>query len=87
MAGSEVPLALAMFTGLRKRDCLTLPKSAIRDGIIHLDTSRPAKRLRSRCTPACRSCSTAPAHDADTVSATTNGTPWTESGFNSVWDR
>jgi hypothetical protein len=29
----------------------------------------------------------APTQEAATVAATTNDTPWTESGFNSVWDR
>ncbi len=29
----------------------------------------------------------APTHHGSTVAATTRGTPWTESGFNSVWDR
>lgn len=84
----KVPLALAMFTGLRKRDCLTLPKSAIRDGIIHLDTSKTGEEVEIPIHPGLQLVlDTAPAHEADTVAATTNGTPWTESGFNSVWDR
>ena len=84
----KVPLALAMFTGLRKRDCLTLPKSAIRHGVIHLDTSKTGEEVDIPVHPGLRLVlDAAPDHDAPTVAATTNGTPWTESGFNSVWDR
>jgi integrase len=83
----KVPLALAMFTGLRKRDCLTLPKTAIRDGVIHLNTSKTGE-IEIPVHPGLQLVlEAAPAHEAATVAATTNGTPWTESGFNSVWDR
>jgi integrase len=84
----KVPLALAMFTGLRKRDCLTLPKSAIRHGVIHLSTSKTGEEVDIPVHPGLQLVlDAAPAHDAATVAATTNNTPWTESGFNSVWDR
>jgi integrase len=84
----KVPLALAMFTGLRKRDCLTLPKSAIRHGVIHLSTSKTSEDVEIPVHPGLQLVlEAAPAHEAATVAATTNGTPWTESGFNSVWDR
>jgi integrase len=84
----KVPLALALFTGLRTRDCLTLPKAAIRDGIIHLDTSKTGEEVQIPVHPGLQIVlDAAPVHDAPTVAATTNGTPWTESGFNSVWNR
>jgi integrase len=77
-----------MFTGLRKRDCLTLPKSAIRDGAIHLETSKTGEEVQIPIHPGLQLVlEAAPSHDAITVAATTNSTPWTESGFNSVWDR
>jgi integrase len=84
----KVPLALAMFTGLRKKDCLTLPKTAIRDGVIYLDTSKTNEEMPIPVHSGLQMIlDAAPAHHGPTVAATTRGTPWTESGFNSVWDR
>lgn len=84
----KVPLALAMFTGLRKKDCLELPKTAIRDGVIYLGTSKNDQEMHIPVHSGLQMIlDAAPAHEAATVAATTNGTPWTESGFNSVWDR
>lgn len=84
----KVPLALAMFTGLRKRDCLTLPKTGIRDGVICLNTSKTDEEVHIPVHPGLQIVlDAAPDHGAATVSGTTNGTPWTESGFNSVWSR
>jgi integrase len=84
----KVPLALAMFTGLRKKDCLTLPKTAIRDSVIYRDTSKTNEEMPIPVHSGLQMIlGAAPTHEAATVAATTNGTPWTESGFNSVWDR
>ena len=77
-----------MFSGLRKKDCLTPPKTAIRDGVIYLDTSKTNEEMPIPVHSGLQMIlDAAPAHDGLTVAATTRGTPWTESGFNSVWAR
>jgi integrase len=81
-----VPVALAMFTGLRKGDVLRLPKSAIRDGRIWRRTGKTGYELSIPLHPdLVRILAAASPHDAVTVAATTNGTPWTDSGFNSTF--
>lgn len=80
----RLPVALAMFTGLRKGDVLALTKGAIRDGRIWRRTNKTGQEVSIPVHPdLARLLATAPRHDAVTVAATTNGTPWTESGFNS----
>ena len=80
----RIAIALAMFTGLRKGDVLSLTKSAIRDGRIWRRTNKTGHELSLPIHPDLEKLlSTAPRHDAITIVATTNGTPWTESGFNS----
>ena len=81
----RLPVALAMFTGLRKGDVLALTKPAIRAAKsgegpnktgqevsipVHPDLARPAWRTHQGTTRL-------------RLPATTKGTPWTESGFNS----
>jgi integrase len=80
----RLPVALAMFTGLRKGDVLALTKGAIREGRIWRRTNKTGQEVSIPVHPdLARLLTTAPKHDAITVAATTNGTPWTESGFNS----
>jgi integrase len=82
----QLPVALAMFTGLRKGDVLTLTKNAIRDGRILRRTGKTGQEVLIPIHPdLARLLSEAPHHDAVTVAATTNGTPWTISGFNSTF--
>ncbi|MCP1848367.1 MULTISPECIES: tyrosine-type recombinase/integrase [unclassified Bradyrhizobium] len=80
----KLPVALAMFTGLRKGDVLSLAKSAIRDGKIWRRTNKTGQELSLPIHPDLSELlGRYSQHDAITVAATTNGTPWTESGFNS----
>ena len=82
----RVPVALAMFTGLRKGDVLSLTKSAIKDGQIWRRTSKTGQEISIPIHPDLADLlASAPRHDAVTIAATTNGTPWTESGFNSTF--
>jgi integrase len=75
-----------MFTGLRKGDVLKLPKSAVRDRRIWRRTAKTGYELSLPIHPDFQAIlSEAPAHDAITLAGTTNGTPWTESGFNSTF--
>lgn len=82
----RVPVALAMFTGLRKGDVLALTKSAIRNGQIWRRTSKTGQEVSIPIHPDLAALlAAAPKHDAITIAATTNGTPWTDSGFNSTF--
>ncbi|UGY17996.1 tyrosine-type recombinase/integrase [Bradyrhizobium septentrionale] len=80
----KLPVALAMFTGLRKGDVLALRKSAIRSGRIWRRTNKTGLELSIPIHPdLAQILAGSPHHNAITVAATTNATPWTESGFNS----
>jgi integrase len=80
----RLPVALGMFTGLRKGDVLALTKAAIRDGRIWRRTNKTGQEVSIPIHPdLSHLLATAPEHDAITIAATTKGTPWTESGFNS----
>jgi integrase len=80
----RLPVALAMFTGLRKGDVLALTKGAIRDGKIWRRTNKTVHEVSLPIHPDLAALlATARQHDAITLAATTAGTPWTESGFNS----
>jgi integrase len=82
----RVPVALAMFTGLRKGDVLALTKSAIRDGQIWRRTQKTGQEVSIPIHPdLAELLAAAPKHNAVTIAATTNGTPWTDSGFNSTF--
>jgi len=82
----RVPIALAMFTGLRKGDVLSLTKSAIKDGQIWRRIGKTGQEISVPIHPDLADLlASAPRHDAVTIAATTNGTPWTESGFNSTF--
>ena len=89
---AEVPhqlraaVALAMFTGLRKGDVLALTKNAIRAGHISRRTGKTGQEISIPAHPdLMRLLQEAPAHSAVTIAATTRGTPWTVSGFNSTF--
>jgi len=82
----KAPIALAMFTGLRKSDVLTLTKGAIRDGRIWRRTSKTGQEVSLPIHPDLKDLlGTLPTHDAVTLAATSRGKPWTTSGFNSTF--
>lgn len=82
----RVPIALAMFTGLRKADVLTLTKTAIRNGRIWRKTGKTGQEISLPAHPdLIKLLEEAPRRTAITFAATTNGTPWTISGFNSTF--
>jgi integrase len=79
----RLPVALAMFTGLRKGDVLALEKAALRDNQIWHQTSKTGVEISLPVHPhLARLIKKAPAHDAATLAATTAGSSWTVSGFN-----
>ncbi len=78
----KVPIALRMFTGLRKGDVIKLPRHALRGGVIQ--TSKTGEEVNLHIHPDLQAIlEAAPAHSAVTLAATSEGTSWTESGFNS----
>jgi integrase len=80
----RAPVALAMFTGLRKSDVLSLTKTAIRNGRLWRKTGKTGQEVSVPLHPDLAALlKTLPKHDAVTVAATTYGKPWTVSGFNS----
>lgn len=82
----KAPIALAMFTGLRKTDVLALTKGAIRDGRIWRRTNKTGQEVSLPIHPDLEHLlSVAPKSDAITIAATSRGKPWTTSGFNSTF--
>jgi integrase len=82
----RVPVALGMFTGLRKGDVLTLAKNSIRNSRIWRRTGKTSQQVSIPIHPdLAQILADASHHDAITIAATTNGTPWTVTGFNSTF--
>jgi integrase len=75
-----------MFTGLRKGDVLALTKTAIRNGRIWRRTGKTGQEVSIPIHPdLAKLLAEASPQNAVTIAATTNGTPWSESGFNSTF--
>ena len=85
----RVPIALCMFTGLRKGDVLRMPKRTLTAaGELVLATRKTGEDLVLTVHPDLAAIvRAAPHHDAPTLAATTRGQSWTSSGFDSMWDR
>ena len=84
----RVPIAIAMFTGLRKGDVIALTKKAITDGKIAVTTHKTGARLMLPIHPDLWSILTAtPPHEASTVAATSRSTPWTDGGFSASFGK
>lgn len=83
----RTPIALAMLAGFRKHDALTARKSAIRDGLIEVVTSKRGRTVRVPIHPELAEILAAAPHDAVTIAATLRGTPWTSDGFNTQFQR
>lgn len=83
-----VPVAVAMFTGLRQGDVLSLRKGAIRNGQIWRQTSKTGQAVSLPVHPdLARILAAAPKHDAITITATSNGTLWTSDGFRASFNK
>ena len=84
----RVPVALAMFTGLRKGDVLNLTKGAISNGLITRRIGKTGSEVSLPIHPdLVRLLAAAPSHNAVTIAATSAGTPWTVTGFNSSFTK
>lgn len=77
-----LPVALAMFTGLRQGDVLALTKAAIKDGLISRRTGKTGQIVSIPIHPDLADLlANAPKHDAVTIAANLAGKPWTSDGF------
>ncbi len=83
-----LPVSFMMFCGLDPGDICALPKKAVKDGFIDskrgktkqpvwLPLPQPVKDVLARAKP----------HNALTVCASSEGTPWTYSGLDGAWQR
>lgn len=82
----KVPIGLAMYTGLREGDALTLTWSSYRDGAIATNTSKAGTPIWWKCpTKLTTILADAPRGEAVQIALTSRGTPWTESGFRASW--
>ena len=82
----SVAITLAMCAGLRKRDVLSAPKSAIKGDMIEVRTSKRGRTVRVPLHPVLKAAlAAAPPHHAATIAANSRGEAWTESGFNSTF--
>lgn len=83
-----LPVALAMYTGLRQGDVLTLRKNAVRRGHIWRVTGKTGQEVSLPVHPGLATIlSESPSHDAVTLAATSNGTPWTSDGFRASFNK
>ncbi len=92
-----VPIALAMFSGLRKADVLSAKMSDIKNGEIAIRTSKRGvpvmSPMHAKLIAAIARRPTRPAKgkiaekwkDAEEIAITSRGEAWTESGFNASW--
>ena len=77
-----LPVALAMFTGLRQGDVLSLTKAAIKNGSIWRKTGKTGQKVFLPIHPdLAEVLASAPTHDAITIAANVHGKPWTPDGF------
>jgi integrase len=84
----RVPIALAMFLGLRKGDVLRLTKSALANGIARLTTRKRGVVVTLPLHPTLlKILAEAPKHDAVTVAVNSLGQPWSEGGFNATFSK
>lgn len=79
-------LALMAFTGLGPGDALRLPRTYYRDGKIATRRSKTGEPVYWPAPAPLRDVlQNAPAHDAMTLCANSDGKPWTISGFRASW--
>ena len=79
-------IALMMFTAIGPKNALKLPRSCYRDGEIATSRSKTGEPVFWSCPALLKPIlAAAPAHDAVTLCANSDGRPWTVSGFRASW--
>ncbi len=83
-----LPVALAMFTGLRQGDVLSLRKNAVREGHIWRVTGKTGQEVSLPVHPRLAAIiASAASHHAITLAASSKGTPWTSDGFRASFNK
>ncbi|WP_088348933.1 MULTISPECIES: tyrosine-type recombinase/integrase [Rhodomicrobium] len=78
----RLPVAIALYTGIRQGDVLTLPRKVVAGNCINITTSKRLVAIDIHVLADLRQAlREAPTHDAITLCANSRGRPWTESGF------
>lgn len=78
----RLPVAIALYTGIRQGDVLALPRKIVAGNCINITTSKRLVAIDIHVLADLRQAlREAPAHDAITLCANSRGRPWTESGF------
>jgi integrase len=79
-------IALMMFTAIGPKDALKLPRNCHREGEIATSRSKTGEPIFWSCPALLKAVlEQAPAHDAVTLCANSDGKPWTISGFRASW--
>jgi integrase len=79
-------IALMMFTAIGPKDALKLSRSSYREGEIATSRSKTGEPIFWNCPALLKEIlEQAPAHDAVTLCANSDGKPWTISGFRASW--
>jgi len=81
----RVPLALAMYTGLREADILRIRWDYYSEGLFNFRPNKNSFDLWLAPPPPLRAVLAKAPKRALTIACTTRGTSWTESGFRSSW--
>jgi site-specific recombinase XerD len=83
----RLPMALALFAGLREGDMVALPKSAVLASQVSHKTAKRGVWIDLSVQPElARAIAEAAPHDAPTLCANSRGRSWTESGFRASWN-
>lgn len=83
-----VPIAIAMYIGLRQGDIVRMKKDAIKDGTIYVTTSKTGSRVFWPIPKVLKIIlDNCPPHNAITLTANSYGRPWTQNALNAKWQR
>ena len=78
-----LPIALAMYSGLRKSDVLSVTMASIRNDEITVRTSKRGRQISVPIHPVLmQAMERRPKSNAVQIAVNSHGMPWTESGFN-----
>lgn len=87
----QLAMDLALITGQRQGDLLSLRWDQIRDGVIHFKQSKTGKRLGIKLSPKLKrilgKCSALPFGGIEHVIITRKGSRYTNEGFRAIWQR
>jgi len=81
-------IAVALYCGVREGDICRLPRNAIKGDWLEFTQSKTKRLQANFVVPMLRhTLSTQSPHNATTLLASGRGTPWTEEGVKSAWER